>query len=247
MIGALSLAVCLVLLWLLSLRLRDSSIIDLFWGPAFSVLFWPTALAGTLTARSLLLGALVSAWGLRLGLYLAWRNLGHGEDKRYTAMRTRHGPAWWWRSLFVVFGLQGFLAFVVSWPIRAVATSPASDWSALDAVATALVLLGLAFETVGDLQLARFKRSAPRGAIMDRGLWRYTRHPNYFGDFVVWLGFGLFGLGVGAWWSLLGPLVMTVLLVKVSGKELLEKGMAARPGYADYVARTSGFFPWPPH
>ena len=241
------LALCLLALWLLSLRLRDSSIIDLFWGPAFSVLYWPAALSHGLTPRSTLVGALVSLWGLRLGAYLAWRNLGHGEDKRYTAMRKRHGPAWWWRSLFIVFGLQGLLAWLVSWPIRSVASAPEpTAWTAFDLVGTALVIFGVAFESIGDLQLARFKRLTPRPPIMDRGLWRYTRHPNYFGDFVVWLGFGVFGLGTGAWWSLVGPLVMTVLLVQVSGKALLEQGMRDRPGYAEYVARTSGFFPWPP-
>jgi steroid 5-alpha reductase family enzyme len=194
-----------------------------------------------------LVASLVSLWGIRLGAYLAWRNLGHGEDKRYTAMRKRHGDAWWWRSLFIVFGLQGVLVWIVSMPVRAVANAPGLELGGLDFVGLALVVIGVGFESIGDLQLARFKADpAHKGLIMDRGLWRYTRHPNYFGDFVTWWGFGVFGLATGAWWTLIGPLVMSVLLMKVSGKDLLEKGMKGRPGYEDYLKRTSGFFPWVP-
>lgn len=241
------LAGCLLALWLASLRLRDSSIIDLFWGPAFSVIAWPVIVSHGLTPRGVLVGVLVSAWGLRLGAYLAWRNLGHGEDKRYAAMRARHGTAWWWRSLFVVFALQGVLAWIVSWPVRAAASAPASPWAWLDALGLGLVVIGVSFESIGDWQLARFKaRPESKGQLMRSGLWRYTRHPNYFGDFVTWCGLGCFGLSVGAWWSLVGPLVMGVLLVKVSGKDLLERGMAGRPGFDEYVKATSGFVPWWP-
>lgn len=247
MIAAVALAGSMLALWALSLRLRDSSIVDLFWGPAFALIAWLTVLEAGATPRGLLVSALVTAWGLRLAGYLAWRNLGHGEDRRYTAMRLRHGAAWWWRSLFIVFGLQGALAWLVSWPVRAAVTAPASPWGWPDALGVTLVVFGVSFEALGDWQLARFK-SAPanQGRVMDQGLWRYTRHPNYFGDFVTWWGLGVFGLASGAWWSLLGPVVMSVLLVKVSGKELLESAMRQRPGYAEYVARTSGFLPWPP-
>ncbi|MFT3707011.1 MAG: DUF1295 domain-containing protein [Archangium sp.] len=244
------LAIILAVLWVISLAISNSSIIDLFWGPAFSVIYWPTALQTGLSARSILVGSLVSLWGLRLGIYLAWRNLGHGEDKRYTAMRKRHGAAWWWRSFFIVFVLQGVLAWVVAWPVRVVAsTGSITDISVADFIATGIVIFGIGFESLGDWQLARFRKrrgSAPHPAILNTGLWRYTRHPNYFGDFVIWIGFGVFGLSTGAWWSLVGPAVMTVLLVQVSGKALLEKGMKDRPGYAEYVANTSGFIPWPP-
>ncbi len=242
------LSVCLLALWLLSLKLRDSSIIDPFWGPAFSVLYWPEALPHGLGPRSLLVGGLVSLWGLRLGAYLAWRNWGHGEDKRYTAMRRRHGAAWWWRSLFIVFALQGVLAFIVASPIRAVAQQdPVTPLGPIDGVALALVVIGIAFESIGDLQHARFKAPPQnRGRVCDQGLWRYTRHPNYFGDFVTWWGLGLFGLAAGATWQLCGPALMSLLLIQVSGKALLERGMQDRPGYADYIRRTSGFFPRPP-
>jgi steroid 5-alpha reductase family enzyme len=245
--AAAALAGCMLGLWALSLRLRDSSIVDLFWGPAFALIAWLTVLEAGATPRGLLVSALVTAWGLRLAGYLAWRNLGHGEDRRYTAMRLRHGDAWWWRSLFIVFGLQGALAWLVSWPVRAAVTTPASPWGWTDALGVTLVVIGVSFEALGDWQLARFKaQPANKGRVMDQGLWRYTRHPNYFGDFVTWWGLGVFGLASGAWWSLVGPLVMSVLLVKVSGKALLEQGMKQRPGYAEYVARTSGFIPWPP-
>lgn len=247
MTGPLLLAGCLAALWLLSLRLGDASLVDLFWGPAFSVLAWPAVLAAGPTPRSLLVGALVSAWGLRLGAYLAWRNLGRGEDPRYQAMRARHGSAFWWRSAFVVFALQGAIAWVVATPLLRVAAASASPFGAFDGVGLALVVVGVAFESVGDAQLARWKaRADRRGRICDEGLWRYTRHPNYFGDCLVWWGFGAFGIAVGSWGSLVGPIVMTVLLVKVSGKDLLERGMRGRPGFDDYVRRTSGFVPWPP-
>ncbi len=247
MIAPLALIGCLLALWLLSLKLRDSSIIDLFWGPAFAVVTWPAVLQQGPTPRSLLVATLVTVWGVRLGAYLAWRNLGHGEDKRYTAMRADHGAAWWWRSLFVVFGLQGLLVWVVSLPVRAVVMAPASDWALSDLIGTALVIIGVSFESIGDLQLARFKADpANKGQIMNRGLWRYTRHPNYFGDFVTWWGLGVFGLATGDWMSVAGPIVMSILLIKVSGKGLLEKGMSGRPGFDEYTKATSGFVPWWP-
>ncbi len=237
------LGVCMLVLWGVSVRLRDSSIVDLFWGPAFAIVAWLTVFEFGATPRGVLIASLVSVWGLRLGAYLAWRNLGHGEDKRYQAMRAKHGSAWWWRSLFIVFGLQGVLVWVVSLPVRTGIVATFASWSWLDFVATAIVVIGILFESVGDLQLARFKAEpANKGKIMNRGLWRFTRHPNYFGDFVVWWGLAAFG----TLFTVLGPLVMSVLLVRVSGKALLEAGMKGRPGFAEYEKATSGFFPWWP-
>ncbi len=231
----------LLLLWGISLVLRDASIIDVFWGPAFVLVTW---LACDFTPPSLVVASLVTLWGLRLGGYLFVRNRGHGEDKRYVAMRTRHGESWWWKSAFMVFGFQGALVWVVSLPVRAAVSAPFAAWGYAGA---ALFIIGLAFEAVGDAQLMRFKsRPENRGVIMRDGLWRYTRHPNYFGDCLVWWGFGVFGLATGAWWTLAGPLVMTVLLVRVSGKDLLEADMMQRPGYAEYAQATSGFVPWRP-
>ena len=243
MIALGALAGSMLCLWAVSLRLRDSSIVDLAWGPAFALVAWLSVWELGASPRGLLVATLVTVWGLRLGAYLAARNLGHGEDKRYTAMRTKHGAAWWWRSLFIVFGLQGLLVWIVSWPVRTAIGAQFDGWSWLDLVGTVTVTFGIAFESIGDAQLWRFKADpANKGKIMRSGLWRYTRHPNYFGDFVVWWGLALFG----SWLALLGPLVMSVLLIRVSGKALLEAGMKGRPGFDEYEKATSGFFPWWP-
>lgn len=238
---------CLLLLWALSLVLRDSSIVDIFWGPAFALVAWVSfAVHPAPGPRALLAAALTTLWGVRLGGYLFWRNHRRAEDPRYTAMRWRHGEAWWWRSLFIVFGLQGALVWVVSLPVQAAIASPGA-LGALDLAAAAVALFGVGFESLADLQLARFKASpGGKGALMTRGLWSWTRHPNYFGDFTTWWGLGLLGLAADAPWSLLGPAVMAFLLMRVSGVPLLEKAMRDRPGHADYVARTSAFFPRPP-
>ncbi|MDP2269662.1 MAG: DUF1295 domain-containing protein [Archangium sp.] len=243
MIALGALCASMLVLWGVSVKLRDSSIVDLFWGPAFVLVAWLTVFEFGATPRGVLIASLVSAWGLRLGAYLAWRNLGHGEDKRYAAMRAKHGDAWWWRSLFIVFGLQGGLVWIVSLPVRAGIVAGFEAWSWLDFVATVTVIVGILFESVGDWQLARFKADpANKGKIMNRGLWRFTRHPNYFGDFVVWWGLA----GFGTLFTLIGPVVMSILLIRVSGKALLEAGMRGRPGFDEYEKATSGFFPWWP-
>ncbi|MBM3666254.1 MAG: DUF1295 domain-containing protein [Actinobacteria bacterium] len=238
-------------LWAPSVALRDSSIVDIFWGSGFVVIAWVGfALGEGSHDRSLLLAALVTVWGLRLSIHLAVRNLGKGEDPRYTRMRRRHGDRWPLRSLFVVFWLQGALMWVVSLPVQVAMSDPTpAGLGALDYAGAALWLVGFAFESIGDRQLARFKADpANRGEVMDRGLWRYTRHPNYFGDFCVWWGIWLVALASGgAWWTVVGPVVMSLLLIRVSGAALLERSLSdSRPGYADYVARTSGFIPMPP-
>jgi steroid 5-alpha reductase family enzyme len=159
-------------------------------------------------------------------------------------MRSKHGKAWPLRSLFIVFGLQGALMLVISAPVQ-LAVASGGALGPLDWLGASLALIGLTFETVGDLQLAAFKRHHV-GQVMDRGVWRYTRHPNYFGDAVTWWGFFLIGLSAGGWWTVFSPALMTVLLLRVSGVPLLEQAMGKRPGYADYVRRTSPFFPWFP-
>lgn len=243
-------AVLMVGLWLVSLAVKDASIVDIFWGMGFVVVAWVTLLvADGEPARQALLVALTTIWGLRLAGYLAWRNLGKGEDFRYQAMRRRQGGRFWIWSLFMVFGLQGALMWVVSLPVQAgqVPDSPGLIW--LDFVGVAFWAVGLFFEAVGDVQLARFKADpASKGKVMDRGLWRYTRHPNYFGDFMVWWGLYLIALAtVDAWWSIVGPIVMSILLIRVSGAALLEKSLKKRrAGYEEYVRRTAAFFPRPP-
>ncbi|MFH1330256.1 MAG: DUF1295 domain-containing protein, partial [Actinomycetota bacterium] len=201
-------------------------------------------------ARRWLLVSLVTVWGLRLGAYLAYRNLGKGEDYRYVAMREKAGGRFWIVSLFKVFLLQGLLLWVVSLPVQAGQLPSVPDGiGPLAIVGTALWAVGLFFETAGDAQLARFKADpANKGKVMDRGLWRYTRHPNYFGDFVVWWGIYLVALeGHGTWWAVAGPLLMSFLLLRVSGVAMLEKTIGTRrPGYGEYVRRTSAFVPRPP-
>ncbi|PZR07715.1 MAG: hypothetical protein DI536_26775 [Archangium gephyra] len=239
--SALTLGAVLFVLWGVSLQLKDSSIIDIAWGPAFVLVAWLSLVDAP---HAYVVASLVTVWGLRLGLYLFWRNRGRGEDKRYAAMRKKHGPSWWWKSAFIVFGLQGVLVMIVSLPVQAAVTRPMAPWGYAGA---GLVFIGVAFESLGDWQLARFKADPDnKGKIMTSGLWSWTRHPNYFGDFVTWWGFGVFGLATGAWWTVLGPLVMSVLLIRVSGKDLLEQDMMQRPGYAEYARVTSGFFPRPP-
>jgi steroid 5-alpha reductase family enzyme len=164
-------------------------------------------------------------------------------------MRASHGERFWWVSLFTVFLLQAALLWVVSLPLQAgAALGREAPLGLLELLGSAVFAIGLAFEAVGDAQLSRFLADpASRGQVMDRGLWRWTRHPNYFGDFLVWWGLGLASLGAGAWWPLAGPAVMSLLLRRVSGVTLLEATIAdRRPGYAAYAARTSPFFPWPP-
>lgn len=240
----------MTLVWAWSVRARDVSLVDRFWGPGFVLAAWTwLALMGAEGPRAWVLCAMVSVWGLRLGWHITRRNAGHGEDARYAAMRANSPRTFAWTSLATVFWLQAAILAVVALPLHA-ALRPGAPASLqpLDFAGIALWLVGIVFEAVGDAQLAAFKRDpANRGRVMDRGLWAWTRHPNYFGDATLWWGFGLFALATpGAWWTLAGPLLMTVLLLRVSGVSLLEKHMAARPGYAEYVRRTSAFFPLPP-
>lgn len=249
--SAVLIAAAMLALWLLSLRLRDVSIVDVFWGLGFvMVAHAARATSAGHGPRAWLVTALVTVWGVRLALYLLWRNWGAGEDYRYQAMRRRYGDRFPLTSLAVVFGLQGVLMWVISLPVQVAVTSPTpAALGVLDLLGTVLVLVGVGFESLGDLQLARFKGDpANRGLVMDRGLWRYTRHPNYFGDAVVWWGLFAFALTTPAHgWTVIGPLLMTYLLTRLSGVPLLEKKLTrTRPGYAEYVARTSSFMPWPP-
>ncbi len=236
-------------LWLLSLPLRNASIVDVFWGVGFVLIAWTSVwLADSWTVRSLVLALITTLWGLRLAGYLAWRNFGKGEDYRYQALRAKN-PAWFWlSSLLMVFWLQGGLMWVVALPLQYTPVSHAV-WQWLDMLGVTLWAVGWFCETVGDWQLARFKSQPEnRGRVMQRGLWRYTRHPNYFGDFLVWWGIYLVAIASGgAWWMAISPLIMSVLLIRVSGVALLEQSIAnRRPEYVEYARRTSSFFPWPP-
>lgn len=252
LLAALCALIALLLLafltWVVSYVKHDVSIVDSVW----SLLL---ALAGVIYAatlplmgpRKLLLMTLLMAWAVRLAGYITWRNWGEPEDRRYQAIRARNQPHFEWKSLYLVFVLQAVLAWIVSLPMLPALASTAA-LGVLDYVAAIGVVFGLLFETAGDTQLAAFKaRPENRGKVMASGLWRYTRHPNYFGEFCVWWGFFLFALAAGAWWTVISPLLMSVLLLKVSGVTLLEQDIAERrPQYRDYVLRTNAFFPGPP-
>lgn len=241
----------MLLLWVRSLLRRDASVVDPFWGTGFIVVAWIyVATVGAGTPRSLLVPALVTLWGLRLSLYLLWRKRGQGEDYRYAAMRAHWGRRFPWVSLLTVFLFQGALLWALSVPLLlAIRASEPAGWSLLDLTGLLLFAVGLLFESVGDLQLARFRTDpANRGSALRSGLWRYTRHPNYFGDALVWWGYFCFALATpGSWWSLYSPLLMTLLLMRVSGVALLERRLReVKAGYGDYVRSTNAFFPWLP-
>jgi steroid 5-alpha reductase family enzyme len=245
-LGLTTSAVVALLTWAASLARRDVSLVDRVWSLLIALPFVTYAAVlpwgGT---RTTVLAMLLAAWAVRLAAYVSWRNWGHGEDRRYRAIRARNEPNFALKSVYLIFLLQALLAWLVSLPLLAALAYPRAG-SGLDAAGAVLALVGIVFETVGDQQLARFKADpAQRGEVMDRGLWRYTRHPNYFGEFCVWWGFFAMALP-GGWWSIVSPLVMSVLLLKVSGVGLLEKDIGERrPGYRDYIRRTNAFFPGP--
>ena len=238
-------------LWLVSLAMKNASIVDIFWGAGFTVIALATfVLSDGYRPRKVLITSLAAIWGLRLASYIGWRNAGKGEDFRYQAMRKRHGDRFALVSLFTVFVLQGVLMWVISLPLQiAQLYGDPRRLIWMDLLGAALWATGLSFEAIGDWQLARFKsQPANKGKVMDRGLWAYTRHPNYFGDALLWWGLYLIALATeGGWWTVVSPLLMTTLLMKVSGVALLEKTLVkTRPEYRDYVRRTSAFFPLPP-
>lgn len=241
----------MVAAWIVSVVIKDASIVDIIWGAGFVLVAWVAFFTGDgYDGRKWLITLLASAWGLRLSTYLYIRNHGKGEDYRYQAMRRHWGPRFPIISLVTVFGLQGVLMFVISMPLQVAQLSGMPEsltW--VDYLGAAVFAIGLGFEAVGDFQLARFKADpANAGKVMDRGLWRYTRHPNYFGDAVLWWGLFLIAAARPANLVVIfSPIIMTVLLTRVSGVPLLEKSLTKRrEGYAEYIARTSGFIPRPP-
>jgi steroid 5-alpha reductase family enzyme len=248
-------AACFLALWLIGIALKDVTFVDAWWALGIVVLAvssyvvtWPAS------PHKLALVCLTAAWGLRLGFYLLWRWRTHGKDRRYVTMlgkaETQRGWGFARSSLQLVFALQAPLQFVVALPVQLGQLAPDDARLGPAALAgVALACVGLMFEALGDWQLTRFKADpANKGKIMDRGLWRYTRHPNYFGDCCVFWGLFLIALET-PWgiWSLPGPLLITFLLTRWSGVPTVEGRMRrTRPGYEAYVARTSGFIPWFP-
>ncbi|MHB9032212.1 MAG: DUF1295 domain-containing protein [Anaerolineae bacterium] len=239
----------MLIIWLLSLALKNASIVDIFWGTGFVIVMW---LYFALTpdgylVRKLLIAGMVTTWGLRLSIHILLRNAGKPEDFRYQKWRAEAGARWWWQSFFKVFALQGLLMWIISLPLLGAQAGQTARLTILDFLGVLVWGIGFFFEAVGDYQLAKFKADpGNKGRVMARGVWRFTRHPNYFGDAAQWWGFYLLAASAGGWWSVFSPLLMTILLLRVSGVALLEKTLETRPGYREYAAGTSAFVPWFP-
>lgn len=250
LVAAITILCIMVATWLLSLILKNASIVDIVWGLGFAITSWVLAITidGDNT-RQILLAVMVGSWGLRLGGYLAKRNIGHGEDWRYKAMRKKKGARFGLISLVTVFGLQGVLMWVVSLPVMFGNSDATPGVGPLAVIGVMVWAVGLSFEAVGDWQLVQFKKDPNNaGKVMQTGLWSLTRHPNYFGDALLWWGIGIVGAETGSGViGFIGPVVMTVFLLRVSGVPMLERSlMKRREGYAEYAARTSAFIPRPP-
>jgi steroid 5-alpha reductase family enzyme len=234
--------------WLVSLITRNVGIVDVFWGLAIAGAGVTWAVLSPVDApRGTLVATLAVIWALRLGGHILWRGWGRPEDRRYREIRARNEPGFTVKSVYLVFGLQAVLAWLVAFPMIGTATSTA-PLGVPDYAGLALWVTGFLFEAVADAQLAAFQRRDDAGrGVMSEGLWRYSRHPNYFGEFVLWWGVWLMAAGGGAWWTFFGPALLTFFLLKVSGVALTEKDIAGRrPEYQAYIRRTSAFFPAPP-
>ena len=241
--------ILVTILWIWSVYLKDVSIIDIFWGLGFVILnMFYVFNSGDLTSRKILLLVLVSVWGLRLSIYLAYRNIGKGEDFRYQEFRRKFGPKrYWWLSYFQAFLLQGALMILISITLLGMSfTSQLKTLSTLDYIGIGIWLIGFVFEAGGDYQLMRFKKNTNnKGTLLITGFWKYTRHPNYFGDAVVWWSYGIFSISAGAYWQVIGSILMTLLIINISGVTLLEKSLKqTKTTYSDYIDKTSSFFPW---
>jgi steroid 5-alpha reductase family enzyme len=234
--------------WVVSVLKRDASIVDGVWAVMFVA-------AGTVyaygdnhhTGRATLTLSLLLLWAVRLSSHIIVRNWGEPEDRRYRDIREKYEPHFALKSLGIIFWFQAGLAWIISMPLWPALTVPI-DWGGVDLLAVIVWIAGMSFESVGDWQLSRFKGDpANRGKVMDRGLWRYTRHPNYFGECLIWWGFYLFAVQTGAWWAIVGPLLLTYLLLKFSGVTLMEQTIVERrPAYREYMTRTNAFLPGPP-
>ena len=243
-----ALAALAVTAWVVCTVRRNVGLVDIFWSLFFLLaagLY--AAVSSPPGPRTALVLVVVAVWALRLAAHLAARNWNAPEDRRYQAIRARIQPNFEGKSLYLVFGLQALLAWIVSAPLAAAIASSA-PLNAIDIAGGLLAGLGIAYEAVADAQLSRFRRDpASTGRVLDHGLWRWSRHPNYFGEACVWWGLYLVATAGGGTWTVFAPLLMTVLLLRVSGVTLLERDIGERrPAYRDYVARTSAFVPWPP-
>ena len=235
--------------WLFSIVKRNVNVVDSLWGLGFVLIAWLTFfLAEGFLARKLLIALMVSFWGIRLSIYLTWRNWAKSEDARYGSWRTQIGKKFWYISLFKVFLLQALFMWVIALGPQygQVAQQPGHlTW--LDALGFMIWLTGFVYESLSDWQLARFKADlANRGKVMNRGLWAYSRHPNYFGEFLVWWGLFMVTLNTPlGWWTIGSPLIVTLVLLKMTGIPLTERAITnTRPGYKRYIRETNAFIPW---
>jgi steroid 5-alpha reductase family enzyme len=231
--------------WLFSLARRNVTHVDSMWSLFFVIAtFSSCMLMHELSTRILLVLILLTLWALRLFVYLTWRNWGQHEDLRYVKIRQNNEPHFWLKSIVIIFGLQAILAWIISISLFGAVTSHATI-NGLDYLGIALFVFGFVWESIADWQLSRFKANPNnKGKVLNSGLWRYSRHPNYFGECCVWWAFYLFALAGGAWWAIISPILMTLLLLKVSGVSLLESTIVGRrPAYADYIKNTNAFFP----
>lgn len=239
------------ILWLISVAIKNASIVDLCWGLGFVIInLFMWIYSPNSTPRQTIVTLLVTLWGVRLSAFLTWRNVGKGEDFRYQKFRADYGAhRYWWFSFFQVFLLQGVILWIVALPLAGVHLfKNNSSLNIIDYLAIVIWIIGFIFEAVGDYQLAYFKKNArKKSQILNTGLWRYTRHPNYFGDATIWWAFALFAIANGQYWGVIGAILMTYLLVRVSGVAMLERTLKKdKPGYAEYVRKTNAFFPWFP-
>ncbi|MGD0582990.1 MAG: DUF1295 domain-containing protein [Bacteroidales bacterium] len=240
----------MTILWIISVIVKNVSIVDLFWGPGFAVTagFYFANTSGN-EVRKLVIMILVAIWAARLGLHLTIRNIGKGEDFRYAEFRKKYGEnRYWWISYFQTFLLQGLLMWIISLPLLGAQYYVGKNPGIIDIAGLIFWITGFIFEAGGDIQLTRFRANPEnKGKVLDHGFWHYTRHPNYFGDSAVWWGYALFSIAAGGYLAVMGSVIMTALIIKVSGVALLEKTLTAqKPQYREYIERTSAFIPWFP-
>ena len=234
-------------LYLLALRRKDNSIADVAWGPGFILVAWFTfILYGSFTLRQLTACFLVLIWGLRLSVRIYLRNSGKGEDARYRKWREEWGKSFIIRSYLQVFLLQGGILLLNITPVLFINTYATGNPGLMDLLGVFLWMMGFCFESLADWQLDRFiKNPDNRGKIMNQGLWRYSRHPNYFGEVTMWWGIYILALSVPwGWVSIIGPLTISYIILFVSGVPMTERFMEDNPAFADYKRRTSAFIPW---
>jgi steroid 5-alpha reductase family enzyme len=237
--------------WVISVIYRNVTIVDSLWGLGFVLVAWLTfAMADGFLGRRLLLSLMATLWGLRLSLHLSRRNWRHGEDPRYAAWRKESKGRFWLVSLFKVFILQAVFLWFISLALQwgQLASQP-GGLTPLDFAGLAVWIIGFGFESIADFQLARFKADPNnKGKVMDQGLWAYSRHPNYFGESLMWWGIFLIALATpSGWWTAISPIIITLVLLKMTGVTLMEKAIVhTRPGYRDYISRTNAFLPWFP-